>query len=111
MTDLGAGVSEHDEGPVNGRVGPGVPLGHVTCPACGLHDTAERTNHPSYSWLCGCCWTLFNGTDLEWRRMRTRREEAIERRDNPAPAVLPMRSHKVERSEPIAERVKENDTE
>lgn len=100
-----------DEEHTNGRVGPGVPIGRVTCPACGLHDTAERSPHPLFAWLCGACWTLFNGTDLEWRRMRQQREDAIERRDNPAPALAPMRSHKVDRVESIAERVKEHDPE
>lgn len=110
MTDLGAGVYEHDDEPTNGRVGPGVPLGRVTCPACGSHDSAERTSHPDFAWLCGLCWTLFVGTDLEWRRMRKQREDAITRRENPPERLAPMRSHKASRVEPISERVKEHDT-
>lgn len=79
MTDLGAGVHDNGE-PVNGRVGPAVPKGRLTCPACGLHDQTERSPHPDFPFLCGACWTLFAGTDLEWRRMRVQREAAIERR-------------------------------
>ena len=111
MSDLGAGVYEQpDEPPVNGRVGPGVPS-LLTCPACGLHDQAERSPHPDWPYMCGQCWTLFAGTELEWRRMRTQREAATKRRDEPPAPLPPMRSHKSDRVVPITERVKENDTE
>ena len=106
MTDLGGGVHEQPDP----RTGPGAPR-DLTCPACGLHTTAERTKHPNYAFLCGSCWTLFNATDDEWRRLRTHREAVIKRRENPPAPAPPMRSHKSERVDPIAERVKENDTE
>ena len=92
MTELGSGVHEQpDEPAVNGRVGPGVPRDKLTCPACGLHDHAERTNHPEYAFLCGACWTLFNATDPEWRRLRKHREDTVKRRDNPPAPMPPMR--------------------
>lgn len=109
--DLGAGVHETPDEPVNGRVGPGVPIHELTCPACGLHDQAERSPHPEYPFLCGDCWTLFTGTDLEWRRMSKHREAVVKRREEPPAPLPPMRSHKSDRVDPIAERVKENESE
>lgn len=85
MRDLGAGVYEvPDEPPVNGRVGPAVPSHKPTCPACGLNDATERSEHPDYPYLCGSCWTLFTGTELEWRRMRKLREDVVRRREKAA---------------------------
>lgn len=108
MTDLGAGVHEHDEEPINGRVGPAVPR-KVTCPACGLHDSWERSTHPDFPYLCGACWTLFTGTELEWRRHRVQREEAIERRKTRPASVPPMRSHKTDQARSLAERLQEHE--
>jgi hypothetical protein len=83
MTDIGAGVYEYpdDDRPVNGRVGPAVPSHVPTCPACGLHDATERSDNPDFAYLCGSCWTLFTGTELEWRRMRRLREDVARRRE------------------------------
>lgn len=91
MSDLGHGVYETEDGAVNGRVGPAAPRDKLTCPACGLHDHAERIDHPEYPFFCGACSTLFAATELEWRRMRLQREQAIKRRENPSPALPAMR--------------------
>lgn len=111
MRDLGAGVFEDDEPPVNGRVGPGAPRTKLTCPACGLHDQAERADHPDFAFLCGACWTLFQGTDEEWFRLKKLREDVTKRRETPPAPLPPMRSHKTENVIPIQERLKEHNAE
>jgi ribosomal protein L37AE/L43A len=42
-----------------------------TCPVCRGLDDVERCRR---GWLCGRCWTVFNGSQLEWERTRDLRE-------------------------------------
>jgi hypothetical protein len=111
VRDLGAGVYEDDEPVANGRVGPAAPMDKLTCPACGLHDHADRIDHPDYPFFCSACSTLFTGTTLEFRRLRIQREAAIRRRENPPERLAPLRSRKTERQVPVRRRVGENDAE
>lgn len=84
MKDLGAGVYDDGEPVTNGRVGPAAPMEKLTCPACGLHDHADRIDHPDYPFFCAACSTLFTGTTLEFRLLRRQREAATRRRENHA---------------------------
>lgn len=110
MTDLGAGVHQHDdEPPVNGRVGPVAPRDKLTCPHCGLHDRAGRIQHPEFSFFCAC-GGLFNATDIEWEQLRKRREQVKARREAGVPVPpLALRSHKVEHHVPVQQRIAEHE--
>lgn len=58
-----------------------------SCPLCGAaNQTGDETDPPvsrqprggtlaeTFPYVCGRCWTVFAGTDEEWRRMREQRE-------------------------------------
>lgn len=49
------------------------------CPLCGVNDRVGRdTAGKRHLWLCGACWTVFQGGEDEWRRFakkRTRRHK------------------------------------
>lgn len=54
-----------------------------TCPWCGITGTASRVNNPNGEWFCSC-GSLFNGTDVEWRKLAAHRRASDQRRANDA---------------------------
>lgn len=53
---------------------PTPPVRRPSCPCCGENKAVATDNHPAGRYTCGGCWTVFDGTDEEWRRWAKRRE-------------------------------------
>lgn len=59
-----------------------------SCPTCGLNDLVSRDTfgqkHQIPAYLCGRCWSVFDGTQDEWRHHRHHRELYQKRQENRA---------------------------
>ena len=59
-----------------------------SCPTCGLNDLASRDTfgqkHKVAAYLCGRCWSVFDGSQTEWAHHRADRELFQKRQENRA---------------------------
>lgn len=59
-----------------------------SCPLCGTNDLVSRDTfgqkHQVTAYLCGRCWSVFNGSQDEWVHHRQSREVFQKRQENRA---------------------------
>ena len=47
-----------------------------SCPLCGENRAVGKDRVGGHHvWLCSLCWTVFDGTEDEWRKWTKRREQ------------------------------------
>lgn len=57
-----------------------------SCPLCGQNDLVDRDvfgqKNTRHAYLCGRCWSVFDGSQDEWRHHATQREMHRKRQEN-----------------------------